>query len=98
MAACAAFIFSSILFSSSSIALADQPSSTTNHGTSASQPSEVNASDPEQTGKPEHGRPLHRIDEEREGGFEKVQLIFVGAAIVIALGLAYRAGRRRRDS
>jgi hypothetical protein len=43
-------------------------------------------------------RPLHRIDEEREGGFEKLQLILVGAAIVIALGLAYRAGRRRRNS
>lgn len=46
----------------------------------------------------DHGRPLHRIDEERDGGFEKVQLIFVGAAIVVAIGLAYRAGRRRRDA
>ncbi len=42
-------------------------------------------------------RPQHRVDEEREGGFESAQLIFVGAAIVIALGLAYRAGRRRRE-
>ena len=39
----------------------------------------------------------HRVDEEREGGFESAQLVLVGAAIVIALGLAYRAGRRRRE-
>ncbi len=42
-------------------------------------------------------RPPHRVDEEREGGFESAQLVLVGAAIVIALGLAYRAGRRRRE-
>ena len=42
--------------------------------------------------------PRHHIDESREGGFEGIQLVLVGAAIVVALGLAYRAGRRRRDA
>lgn len=46
----------------------------------------------------DQGRPRHHIDEDREGGFEGIQLIVVGAAIVVALGLAYRAGRRRRDA
>ena len=46
----------------------------------------------------DQGHPLHHINEDHEGGFEKVQLIFVGAAIVVAIGLAYRAGRRRRDA
>ncbi len=45
----------------------------------------------------EKSRPLHRVDEERDGHFEGAQLILVGAALVIALGLAYRAGRRRRE-
>jgi hypothetical protein len=46
----------------------------------------------------DQGKPRHRIDEDRENGFEGIQLVLVGAAIVVALGLAYRAGRRRRDA
>jgi hypothetical protein len=46
----------------------------------------------------DQGRPRHHIDEDREKGFEGIQLVLVGAAIVVALGLAYRAGRRRRDA
>ena len=45
----------------------------------------------------EESPPAHRIDEERDNHFEGAQLILVGAALVIALGLAYRAGRRRRE-
>ena len=45
----------------------------------------------------EESPPAHRIDEERDNHFEGTQLILVGAALVIALGLAYRAGRRRRE-
>lgn len=46
----------------------------------------------------DQNQPLHHINEDHEGGFEKVQLLFVGGAIVVAIGLAYRAGRRGRDS
>lgn len=46
----------------------------------------------------EHSRPQHHVDEDREAGFEGIQLVLVGAAVVVALGLAYRAGRRRRES
>jgi hypothetical protein len=50
-----------------------------------------------QASNDEHSEPIHHVDENHESGIESIQLIFVGAAIVIALGLAYRAGRRRRD-
>lgn len=46
----------------------------------------------------DQGRPRHHIDEDREGGIETVQIVLVGAAILVAVGLAYRAGRRRRDA
>ena len=52
---------------------------------------------PQSQGDDQQG-PRHHIDESREGGFEGIQLVLVGAAIVVALGLAYRAGRRRRDA
>jgi hypothetical protein len=44
----------------------------------------------------EKSEPAHRINEEREGNFEAIQLVLVGGAVVIAIALAYRAGRRRR--
>ena len=56
----------------------------------------ASASSPEASTE-ERSEPIHQVDENHEGGIESIQLIFVGAAIVIALGLAYRAGRRRRD-
>ncbi len=44
----------------------------------------------------EKSEPRHRINEEHEGNFEAIQLVLVGGAVVIAIALAYRAGRRRR--
>lgn len=46
----------------------------------------------------EKREPAHRIKEEHEGSLDALQLVLVGGAIVIAAGLAYRAGRRRRDN
>lgn len=46
----------------------------------------------------EKKRPRHHVDEDHENGFDFVQIALVGVAVVIAAGLAYRAGRRRRDS
>jgi|GEM_PF-999951 len=46
-------------------------------------------------GQPGDGGEHRRIDEGHEGA-DALQWIFVGAAIVIALGLAYNAGRRQR--
>ena len=72
--------------------------SSTNASASASSPeaSSPSASSPEASTE-EQSEPIHHVDENHEGGIESIQLVFVGAAIVIALGLAYRAGRRRRD-
>jgi hypothetical protein len=70
-----------------SLALADEPVAATIAMPAAPQPH-----------SDDKGKPRHRIDEDREHGFEGIQLILVGAAIVVALGLAYRAGRRRRDA
>jgi hypothetical protein len=55
---------------------------------------------PDDHGQPSNSHPgaggeHHRIDEGHEGA-DALQWIFVGAAIVIALGLAYNAGRRQR--
>jgi len=38
----------------------------------------------------------HKRIDDGESGTDSLQWIFVGAAIVIALGLAYNAGRRQR--
>ncbi len=46
----------------------------------------------------EKKRPRHHVDEDHENGFDFVQIALVGGAVVIAAGLAYRAGRRRRDA
>ena len=50
---------------------------------------------PHNDGDGEQREPMHRVNEEHEGSFESIQLVLVGGAIVIAVGLAYRAGRRR---
>ena len=50
---------------------------------------------PDHHGQPPFGGEHHRIDEGHDGT-DALQWIFVGAAIVIALGLAYNAGRRQR--
>ena len=55
---------------------------------------------PDDHGQPNNGQRStggehRRIDEGHEGA-DALQWIFVGAAIVIALGLAYNAGRRQR--
>ncbi len=78
-------------------AIADQtpPATSSNQSSQPSQSAESAKSSDDSNG--ERSRPLHRINEEREGHFEGAQLILVGAALVIALGLAYRAGRRRRE-
>jgi hypothetical protein len=52
---------------------------------------------PDDHGHPPAGGEHHRIDEGHEGT-DALQWIFVGAAIVIALGLAYNAGRRQRKN
>ena len=85
----ASLIFSAGFCNFSSIARADEPVATASALASAPQPGPAPRGD-------DQGRPRHHIDEDRESGIEGIQLIFVGAAIVIALGLAYRAGRRRR--
>ena len=38
----------------------------------------------------------HHVDENKESGFELIQFVLIGAAIVIALLLAYNAGKRNR--
>jgi len=73
-----------------------QPSPTTSSATTSPSEKGNESGGPEKQGN-EESAPLHKVDEEHEGGIESIQLILVGAAIVIALGLAYRAGRRRRD-
>ena len=50
---------------------------------------------PDDHGQPPFGGQHHRIDEGHDGT-DALQWIFIGAAIVIALGLAYNAGRRQR--
>jgi hypothetical protein len=88
----AATALSSIAFS----VHADDPTPAATALAATAQNPQVSQGD-DQSQKPHEGQPgpQHRIDEDREHGFEAVQLIFVGAAIVVALGLAYRAGRRR---
>ena len=89
--ASAALVVTTTFLSAPTLAIADEPVAT---------PTAL-ASVPHDQKRPQgddQGRPRHRIDESREGGFEGVQLVLVGAAIVVALGLAYRAGRRRRDA
>ena len=89
--ASATLVVTATFISASSTATADEPVATATALTSV----------PHDQMRPQgddQGRPRHRIDESREGGFEGVQLVLVGAAIVVALGLAYRAGRRRRDA
>ena len=64
-------------------------------------PAPASSSAPQQLGGPDdqrgpNGHDEHqRIDDGREGA-DSIQWMFVGAAIVIALGLAYNAGRRQR--
>ena len=75
-------------------AIADQTPAATSSSQSSQSAESAKSSD---DSNGEQSRPLHRVDEEREGHFDGAQLILVGAALVIALGLAYRAGRRRRE-
>jgi hypothetical protein len=50
---------------------------------------------PDEGGRHSDGTEHHRIDD-GGNGTDSLQWAFVGAAIVIALGLAYNAGRRQR--
>lgn len=56
------------------------------------------AQDQESNEQLEKKRPRHHVDENHENGFDFVQIALVGGAVVIAAGLAYRAGRRRRNA
>lgn len=51
---------------------------------------------PESHERGERNEPRHRIDEFGEGGFEAIQFLLVGGAVVIAVVLAYNAGKRNR--
>ena len=51
---------------------------------------------PENHEKGERGEPNHRINEFGEGGFEAIQFILIGGAVVVAVLLAYNAGKRNR--
>lgn len=51
---------------------------------------------PEKHENGERGEPSHRINEFGEGGFEAIQFVLIGGAIVVALLLAYHAGKRNR--
>lgn len=68
---------------------ADQPATTAQSTAASTAPHDEN------TEVGEHGRPRHSVDESHEGGFETIQIIVVGVAVVIAVALAYRAGRHR---
>lgn len=51
---------------------------------------------PEEHGKGERGEYRHRISEDEEHGFEAIQFVLIGGALVIAILLAYNAGKRNR--
>lgn len=72
-------------------ARAEQPVTTAQASTPTPAPHDEN------TEVGDQGRPRHRVDESHEGGFETIQIVVVGVAVVIAVALAYRAGRRRNS-
>ena len=51
---------------------------------------------PEGPGQKERGGFEHRINESGENGFEAVQFLLIGGALVVAVLLAYNAGKRNR--
>ena len=51
---------------------------------------------PENHESGEKHEPRHRIDEFGESGVEAIQFVLIGGAIVIAVLLAYNAGKRNR--
>jgi len=92
--ATAVLLFSPVtLFSAS----ADQIQASKSSQATPAATAQTSAAPTSDNAKHEEAVPAHRIDEERDNHFESAQLILVGAALVIALGLAYRAGRRRRE-
>jgi hypothetical protein len=80
-------------FSSPAIAEDDNQSPAPN----MSQPSDhPGIPDPEKNMGKDRGEFEHHINEHGENGFEAIQFILIGAALVIALLLAYNAGKRNK--
>lgn len=79
------------LFAFTSPALADN-----DNGANQNQGENSGPRNPENHEGGEGREPKHRIGEFGEGGFEGIQFVVVGGAIVVAVLLAYNAGKRNR--
>lgn len=84
-------ILSAIAFSSPVIADSD-------NGGNHNQSEQPGIKNPEERNDGEKREYRHHIGEDGEHGFEAIQFVLIGGALVVAVALAYNAGKRNRKN